>query len=62
LTTTLLGLFFVPLYFVTVLRFFRVKPTHPPDEPGTSPPAAPKQDQPKEGAPALRQEEELASV
>jgi hydrophobe/amphiphile efflux-1 (HAE1) family protein len=26
-TTTLLGLFFVPLYFVTVLRLFRVKPT-----------------------------------
>jgi multidrug efflux pump subunit AcrB len=24
-TTTILGLFFVPLYFVTVLRFFRVK-------------------------------------
>jgi hypothetical protein len=27
ITTTLLGLFFVPLYFVTVLRFFKVKPT-----------------------------------
>jgi len=27
LTTTLLGLFFVPLYFVTVSRFFRVRPT-----------------------------------
>src|SRR5277367_1173465 len=27
ITTTLLGLFFVPLYFVTVLRLFRVKPT-----------------------------------
>jgi hydrophobe/amphiphile efflux-1 (HAE1) family protein len=26
-TTTLLGLFFVPLYFVTVLRMFKVKPT-----------------------------------
>jgi hypothetical protein len=26
-TTTLLGLFFVPLYFVTVLRLFKVKPT-----------------------------------
>ncbi len=25
ITTTLLGLFFVPLYFVTVLRFFKVK-------------------------------------
>jgi multidrug efflux pump subunit AcrB len=55
-TTTLLGLFFVPLYFVTVLKLFRVKPTHPP-EPGPNPqgpadvqgprqdpgPAAPKQ-------------------
>jgi multidrug efflux pump subunit AcrB len=27
-TTTLLGLFFVPLYFVVVLRLFRVKPLH----------------------------------
>jgi len=27
-TTTLLGLFFVPLYFVTVLRLFKVKPLH----------------------------------
>ncbi len=27
LTTTLLGLFFVPLYFVTILQLFRVKPT-----------------------------------
>jgi multidrug efflux pump subunit AcrB len=26
ITTTLLGLFFVPLYFVVVLRLFRVKP------------------------------------
>ena len=25
-TTTLLGLFFVPLYFVVILRLFRVKP------------------------------------
>ncbi len=30
LTTTILGLFFVPLYFVTVLRLFRVKPTKAP--------------------------------
>jgi len=29
ITTTLLGLFFVPLYFVTVLRLFRVKPKSP---------------------------------
>ena len=27
-TTTLLGLFFVPLYFVTILRLFRVKPLY----------------------------------
>ncbi|MEO6785670.1 MAG: efflux RND transporter permease subunit, partial [Chthoniobacteraceae bacterium] len=32
LTTTVLGLFFVPLYFVFVLHLFRVKPTHPPDD------------------------------
>jgi hydrophobe/amphiphile efflux-1 (HAE1) family protein len=31
ITTTLLGLFFVPLYFVTVLRLFRVKPRRDPD-------------------------------
>lgn len=29
-TTTLLGLFFVPLYFVVILRLFRVKPTKVP--------------------------------
>lgn len=29
-TTTLLGLFFVPLYFVVVLRLFRVKPLNAP--------------------------------
>jgi hydrophobe/amphiphile efflux-1 (HAE1) family protein len=34
LTTTLLGLFFVPFYFVSVLSLFKIKPTHPPDEPG----------------------------
>ena len=33
ITTTLLGLFFVPLYFVTVLHLFRVKPLHPPAAP-----------------------------
>jgi hydrophobe/amphiphile efflux-1 (HAE1) family protein len=31
LTTTLLGLFFVPLYFVAILRLFKVKPAHQPD-------------------------------
>ncbi|HEV7402345.1 MAG TPA: efflux RND transporter permease subunit [Chthoniobacteraceae bacterium] len=41
LTTTLLGLFFVPLYFVTVLRLFKVKPTKVPAdsaEPHAGPP------------------------
>jgi hydrophobe/amphiphile efflux-1 (HAE1) family protein len=39
ITTTLLGLFFVPLYFVVVLKLFRVKPTKvqmnndPPEDP-----------------------------
>jgi hydrophobe/amphiphile efflux-1 (HAE1) family protein len=28
LTTTLLGLFFVPFYFVSVLTLFKIKPTH----------------------------------
>nr|WP_272941112.1 efflux RND transporter permease subunit [Chthoniobacter flavus] len=32
-TTTLLGLFFVPLYFVTILRLFRVKPLYAPTQP-----------------------------
>ena len=31
-TTTLLGLFFVPLYFVVILRLFRVKPLKAPAE------------------------------
>ncbi|MDI1313415.1 efflux RND transporter permease subunit [Prosthecobacter sp.] len=30
ITTTLLGLFFVPLYFVVILRLFRVKPLNAP--------------------------------
>src|SRR5207302_2776718 len=32
-TTTLLGLFFVPLYFVVILRLFRVKPRRAPENP-----------------------------
>src|ERR1041384_7072138 len=36
LTTTVLGLFFVPLYFVVILRLFRVKPLHAPEK--TAPP------------------------
>ncbi len=34
-TTTLLGLFFVPLYFVTILRLFRVKPLYASGKPGS---------------------------
>lgn len=37
ITTTLLGLFFVPLYFVTVLRLFRVKPKRRYDDTPASP-------------------------
>ncbi len=33
ITTTLLGLFFVPLYFVVILRIFRVKPRKPEQSP-----------------------------
>ncbi|MEI9894967.1 MAG: efflux RND transporter permease subunit, partial [Chthoniobacter sp.] len=44
LTTTLLGLFFVPLYFVTVLGLFKVKPLHAPKAV-----AAPDDDVPKLG-------------
>ena len=40
ITTTLLGLFFVPLYFVTVLRLFKVKPLHAPAKEAESPKAA----------------------
>jgi multidrug efflux pump subunit AcrB len=36
LTTTLLGLFFVPLYFVTILSLFRVKPKKVFDDAGPS--------------------------
>lgn len=35
ITTTILGLFFVPLYFVTVMRLFRVKPTKVAEAPAT---------------------------
>jgi hydrophobe/amphiphile efflux-1 (HAE1) family protein len=36
-TTTILGLFFVPLYFVTILRLFKIKRTRPPGEKATTP-------------------------
>ena len=41
LTTTLLGLVFVPFYFVSVLGLFKVKPTPPPPATGGSPTPAP---------------------
>jgi multidrug efflux pump subunit AcrB len=41
LTTTLLGLFFVPFYFVSILSLFRIKPTHPPDGNSEKPAAQP---------------------
>ncbi len=56
LTTTLLGLFFVPLYFVTVLRLFRVKPTQAPDD--QEPPA----DDLSEPEEAAEEEPELANA
>jgi multidrug efflux pump subunit AcrB len=45
LTTTVLGLFFVSLYFVVVMGLFRVKPLHPPRSPTPCP--APKTPHPK---------------
>jgi multidrug efflux pump subunit AcrB len=56
LTTTLLGLFFVPLYFVTVLHLFRVKPTHPPK------PSDPPSGEVDEDEEALKEMKELANV
>ncbi|MEA3209076.1 MAG: multidrug efflux pump [Chthoniobacter sp.] len=55
-TTTLLGLFFVPLYFVTVLRLFKVKPTKAPDDF-----QAPDDDPPKTQD-AADEEKELAHI
>lgn len=71
LTTTILGLFFVPLYFVVVLRLFRVKPLRPPEKsdppPGNPPPDDPPDtDSPDEDTPVFeetpREERELAHV
>ena len=45
LTTTVLGLFFVSLYFVVVMGLFRVKPLHSPRSPTPCP--APKTPHPK---------------
>ena len=56
LTTTVLGLFFVPLYFVTVLRLFRVKPTKAPRE--TTPP----EDTSSEAPGSSGEKKELAHV
>jgi hydrophobe/amphiphile efflux-1 (HAE1) family protein len=57
ITTTLLGLFFVPLYFVVVLKLFRVKPLHAPDK--TDPPADENLDDDDE---APEEKKELARV
>ena len=46
LTTTLLGLFFVPFYFVIILSLFKIKPTHPPEQTGSD---APQKDVPPAG-------------
>jgi hydrophobe/amphiphile efflux-1 (HAE1) family protein len=45
-TTTLLGLFFVPFYFVSILSLFKVKPAHPPEQTGSD---APQKDVPPAG-------------
>ena len=64
ITTTVLGLFFVPLYFVTVLALFRVKPTgvsgesHPPAD---LPPKAPR-DGDLDGDDAPQERKALAHV
>jgi hydrophobe/amphiphile efflux-1 (HAE1) family protein len=55
-TTTLLGLFFVPLYFVTVLRLFKVKPLHAPPE------EAEPHDQPPDFEDVSDEKKELAHV
>jgi len=66
LTTTVLGLFFVPLYFVVVLRLFKVKPTHPPEKPDPPEDDGPDDKEPDENAPvfedAPNEERELAHV
>ena len=56
ITTTLLGLFFVPLYFVVVMKLFKVKPLYAPE--GGAPPAG---DEPKPAA-AAAEPKELAHV
>jgi multidrug efflux pump subunit AcrB len=57
-TTTLLGLFFVPFYFVSILSLFKVKPAHPPEQTGSDtpqkdvPPAGPASGNEGEASPA----------
>jgi len=60
-TTTLLGLFFVPLYFVTILRLFRVKPLYASarDDDDSS---SSNDDEPPQGPGALEEKKELAHV
>jgi hydrophobe/amphiphile efflux-1 (HAE1) family protein len=54
-TTTLLGLFFVPLYFVTILKLFKVKPLHAPEKTEALPRELPETEEAAE-------EEELINV
>ena len=56
ITTTVLGLFFVPLYFVTVLRLFKVKPTNAPHDP------KPPMDQPLDADEEAEAKKEFANL
>jgi hydrophobe/amphiphile efflux-1 (HAE1) family protein len=61
MTTTLLGLFFVPLYFVTVLHLFKVRPARGAVAPAALP-ARPHPRQPPRPAPGAPSEQELETV
>lgn len=56
ITTTLLGLFFVPLYFVVIMKLFRVKPLYP------TGPSQPPKDPVDEDEAALRDLKELVNA
>jgi hydrophobe/amphiphile efflux-1 (HAE1) family protein len=61
MTTTFLGLFFVPLYFVTVLHLFKVRPARGAVAPAALP-ARPHPRQPPRPAPGAPSEQELETV
>ena len=61
ITTTLLGLFFVPLYFVTILALFRVKPLNAPGKEKATESSDDDDDQPPKDE-DLSEEKELARV